>query len=279
MRALSSSLRQWLTAVHGAFSPFGAFGILATLAVSLSFALPVMPAKAFPPASSEGESANAAPIRRIVVEGNRRMATETVLHHLGSRPGEAFDAGRAHAALKTLYATRQFDDVSIVRKGADVHVVLVEAPVLAAVSITGHAALAKDLLVAEAALKAGEPVTATMVKEAAGRIRALYRGKGRGATEVTGRLMLRDGNRADAAFTIVEAAELRIASIAFKGNAGLDARALREAVASTEVGLFDFLGTTSTYDPARVEGDQQLLRDHYRRNGYPDAAVSPRSNF
>src|ERR1700684_2480862 len=65
---------------------------------------------AAPPAA--GMAANS-----IIVQGKRRVETDTILSYFKVAPGEHLDAAAIDAALKALYATGMFEDVRISQSG------------------------------------------------------------------------------------------------------------------------------------------------------------------
>src|SRR5580658_8032077 len=66
----------------------------------------------------------------IVVEGNRRIDTDTVRSYFKVAPGEHLDAAKSDAGLKAPDATGLFHDVRIGQTGGKLIVTVVEAPVI-----------------------------------------------------------------------------------------------------------------------------------------------------
>src|SRR5438045_1651777 len=69
-------------------------------------------------------------IRDIKVEGNQRIETATVLSYIDLQKGDPFDQALLDRALKNLYATGLFADVSIHQEGPDLLVKVVENPII-----------------------------------------------------------------------------------------------------------------------------------------------------
>src|SRR5690606_5764619 len=61
--------------------------------------------------------------------------------------------------------------------------------------------------------------------------------------------------------------------ITFIGNHHFSDGRLRDVIRTRESGLLSFLRTTDTYDPDRLEADQELLRRFYYRHGYADFRI------
>src|SRR5262245_32564163 len=66
---------------------------------------------ALAPGVASAESASS-----IIVEGNRRVDTETVRGYFHSSPGGSLDAAAIDRAVKALFATNLFQDVKVSRR-------------------------------------------------------------------------------------------------------------------------------------------------------------------
>ncbi|MDY0242904.1 MAG: FtsQ-type POTRA domain-containing protein, partial [Rhodospirillaceae bacterium] len=69
-------------------------------------------------------------IRDIVIQGNQRIEPETIRSYLSITEGETFSSSRVDRALKSLFATGLFADVSIHREGDSLIVSVVENPII-----------------------------------------------------------------------------------------------------------------------------------------------------
>jgi len=76
-------------------------------------------------------------IRDIKVSGNRRVEADTVRSYLSISPGETYSAAKGDAAIKALFATGLFQDVSVDQQGSTLYVQVVENPVVNQVAFEG----------------------------------------------------------------------------------------------------------------------------------------------
>ena len=83
-------------------------------------------------------SAEAAVARNIVVRGNTRIETETVLSYLTISVGRSYGPADIDESLKALFATGLFADVKIVPQGGTVVVNVTENPIINRVSFEGN---------------------------------------------------------------------------------------------------------------------------------------------
>ncbi|MGH6674658.1 MAG: POTRA domain-containing protein, partial [Xanthobacteraceae bacterium] len=81
------------------------------------------------------ESASAA---QIVVKGNRRIDTDTILQYFKPTPGTPLDADQINAGIKALYESGLFQNINVSRQGSRLIISVVEAPVIDRVAFQGN---------------------------------------------------------------------------------------------------------------------------------------------
>lgn len=210
----------------------------------------------------------------IVVEGARSLTPDEVRAHLQHIPPDVSGARRDDAVITTLMTTGLFSDVRVERNGTTTRVLVVERPVIAAVTFTGASEVEKKKLEEATKLKAGARFTPAKAQADAVSLRELYRRIGRLQTSIEARTAPRGEGRVDVVFAIKEGKVDKIERIGFAGNSAFSARVLRDVITTSESGWFDIFKAAAFYDPERVEADRELLRQYYANNGYPDARVT-----
>jgi outer membrane protein insertion porin family len=209
----------------------------------------------------------------IEVEGNRRVDAQAIRQHFHASPDGPSPAA-IDAALKELYATGLFEDVKIARSGPRVIVTVVEAPLIERLRFEGNRQAKEKDLANEITLKPSGAMTKAAVREDVARIVEIYRRSGRYQVEVTPTTIAHGDGRVDLVFEIREGPKTGVKRIAFVGNREFGESRLKEVIKTTESGWLSFLKTSDVYDPDRVEGDADLLRRFYLKNGFADARVS-----
>ncbi len=212
-------------------------------------------------------------IQRIVVEGNQRIEPSTVESYLSLRPGEAYDPQKVDDSIKSLYATGLFDDVRIERQGDALVVKVVENPIINRIAFEGNKRLDTKVLESEIQLRPRVVYTRARVQNAVTRILELYRRNGRYAAKVEPKIIELDQNRVDLVFEINEGPITGIGGINFIGNENYSDSTLRGVIETKESAWYRFFGTSDTYDPDRLNFDQELLRRFYNARGYADFQV------
>ncbi|MEM6762984.1 MAG: outer membrane protein assembly factor BamA, partial [Pseudomonadota bacterium] len=105
------------------------------------------------------------------------------------------------------------------------------------------------------------------------RILEIYRRRGSYVAVVEPQTIDRGQGRVDLIFNITEGAKTTVGRITFIGNRSFSDSRLRDLIKTKESGVLGFLRTTDTYDPDRLQGDQELLRRFYFNRGFADFRI------
>ncbi len=213
-------------------------------------------------------------ISEIRVEGNQRIEDSTILSNLVVRPGQLLEPGSTFdpllldVALKSLFETGLFADVTLVRDGSVLIVRVAENPIVNRVAFEGNRRIDDEDLGREIALRQRTVFTRSRVRTDQERILTVYRRSGRFAATVVPKVILLDQNRVDVVFEIDEGPLTGIESISFVGNHRFSDGDLREVMQTRESRWWRFLSSSDRYDPDRLAFDEELLRRHYFNRGY-----------
>ena len=85
-------------------------------------------------------------IRQIKIEGNQRIEPATIQSYIDVQAGDPFDPDLMDRALKSLYATGLFADVSLYQQGQDLIVVVVENPIINEITFEGNKKIKDETL-------------------------------------------------------------------------------------------------------------------------------------
>ncbi len=212
-------------------------------------------------------------IQQIRVEGTLRIDPETVRTYLGLAPGDPFDPYRIDQALKTLFQTGLFADVTVAREGDVLAVRVTENPIINRIAFEGNHKIEEKTLQDEVQLKPRVVYTRTKVQTDVRRILDLYRRNGRFGATVEPKIVELPQNRVDLIFEINEGARTGIERINFIGNKVFDESELRSTLLTKESRWYRILSNSDSYDPDRVTADREQLRRFYLSNGYADFRV------
>ena len=214
-------------------------------------------------------------IKTLRVEGSQRIEPETVLSYTKLRLGSAYTNETLDQAIKDLYASDLFADVTVA--GADTGDIVLrirENPIINRVILEGNKRLKEDKITKEIKLKPRQIFTRSAVRQDVARIIELYRRQGRFAASVDPKMVALDQNRVDVVFEISEGAKSKVRQINVIGNQVFDDDKLREQMATKQARFFRLLSGNTSYDQDRLAYDQQKLRQFYLTEGYADFRVT-----
>jgi outer membrane protein insertion porin family len=212
-------------------------------------------------------------VQEIRIGGTQRIEPSTVLSYLGIRVGDPATSQTLNQALKNLYGTGLFADVSLQQESGVLQVNVVENPVINQIAFEGNDELEDSELLAEISLRPRQVYTRTQVQNDLARLQEIYRRTGRFSAQVEPKIIKLDQNRVNLVFEIMEGGITNIEGIRFVGNENFSDDALREVLATKEDRWYRFFNSNDRYDPDRIEYDKDLLRRYYLKEGYADFRV------
>lgn len=214
-------------------------------------------------------------IRSLRVEGSQRIEPDTALSYTKLRVGQTYTNETLDQAIKDLYASDLFADVTVSgAESGDIILRVRENPIINRVILEGNKRLKEDKITKEIRLKPRQVFTRSAVRQDVARIVELYRRQGRFAASVEPKMVSLDQNRVDVVFEISEGPKSKVRQINIIGNEVFDDDKLREQMATKQARLFRILSSNTTYDQDRLAYDQQKLRQFYLTEGYADFRVT-----
>ncbi len=212
-------------------------------------------------------------IQSITVVGTQRLEPDTVRSYVKLRNGTPWTQAGADQALKDLYATELFADVSIRNNAGAVVIEVRENPVVNRIVLEGNKRLKNDKIEPEIKLAPRQIFSRSKVRADVARIIELYKRQGRFAANVEPKMVQLDQNRVDIVFEITEGPKSKVQQINIIGNDKFSDGELRGEMVTKQKRLTSILSSGTSYDPDRLAFDQQKLRQFYLTNGYADFRV------
>jgi outer membrane protein insertion porin family len=210
----------------------------------------------------------------IVVEGNRRVESDTIRSYFNLRPGERLDAAKVDEGVKALFATGLFQDVRPTFAGNRLIITVVENSIISRIQFEGNKRVKDEQLLQEIQSKPRGSLARPTVQSDVQRIVEVYRRNGRYDVSVTPKIIDRPNNRVDLVFEIAEGGKTTVQDIVFIGNRSYSDWRLKDVIRTSKSNILSFLKTNNLYDPDRVESDRDLLRRWYLKNGYADVQIT-----
>ena len=217
--------------------------------------------------------AQAASFSSISVSGNVRVEAQTIKDYVGIKPGQSYSAADIDEAIKRLYSTGLFSDVSIRQSGGTLAISVVENNVINQVIFKGNKKIKDVNLAGRTQLKGGGSLDANVLEQDAETIREAYRNIGRNDVVVTPTTVDLGEGRVNVVYEIAEGDRTKIASINFVGNNSYGDRRLAEVISTKKSNLLSFISRNDIYDEERLKADEEALRRFYFNRGYADFQV------
>ena len=252
--------------VATAFATVSAGAVLASL-------LAPPPAFAQQAVAAQEGTVQAEIIQSIAVTGTQRLEADTVRSYIRLRAGQPWTQVAADQALKDLYATELFADVSIRNANGDVTIEVRENPVINRIILEGNKRLKNEKIEPEIKLAPRQIYSRSKVRADVARIVELYKRQGRFAAAVEPKLVQLDQNRVDIVFEINEGPKSKVQQINIIGNEQFSDNKLRGEMVTKQARLTSIFSSGTSYDPDRLAFDQQKLRQFYLTQGYADFRV------
>ncbi|EUC14038.1 Beta-barrel assembly machine subunit BamA [Burkholderia sp. YR290] len=219
-------------------------------------------------------SANAADsfvVRDIRVEGLQRIEPSTVFSYLPIKHGDTFTDDKASEAIRTLYATGFFNDVTIDTDGDVVVVQVIERPAIGTIDFAGIHEFEKDNLIKalnSVGLSLGRYFDKALVDKAEQELKRQYLTRGYYAAEVTTTVTPIDRNRVGLLFSVVEGPSAKIRQINFIGNKVFSESTLRDEMQLSTPNWFSWYTKNDLYSKEKLTGDLENVRSYYLNRGY-----------
>ena len=248
--------------LFGAHAPRATVLIRAFGVVMISYVLMVQAAQA-----------NNFKITEIIVDGNRRIETETIRSYTEIETPGVLVIGEVNDAVQRVRGSNLFESVTAEVQGNRLKITVVEFPTVNEVVFEGNERLGEKQLSALVRSQSRRIYSVSQVRDDANAIAEAYANQGRTAASVEPRIIRRSDNRVDVIFEIAEGGVVEIERLSFVGNRTFSDRRLRRVLNTKQAGLLRIFIQRDTYIEDRVEFDKQVLTDFYISRGYIDFQV------
>ena len=207
-------------------------------------------------------------IQKINVIGLQRISYDTVISYGNVSTDVIYTEKNSNDAIKSLYDTQLFSDVSINYLKGVLTISVKENPTINMVLFEGNKSKKDNDLIAEIKLKERSVFSRSKVKEDVKRILEIYKRSGRLSAKVDPSVELLDNNRINLIYKIDEANVLNVSKISIVGNKYFSDNEIKKVMTTKAPSLLKFWSGGSKYDPDRIEYDKELIKDFYNKNGY-----------
>ncbi|MBQ2885279.1 MAG: outer membrane protein assembly factor BamA [Alphaproteobacteria bacterium] len=212
-------------------------------------------------------------INNINISGLKRVERETALSYANIDMNKSVTTEDLNAALKRLYNTGLFSDISFDTKGNTLNINVVENPIINIRAFDGNDKIDDKILESEVQSAPRSVFSKAKIQQDVQRILDVYKRAGRYGVSVEPKIIKRPENRVDLVFEIEEGPEAKIDTINFIGNKHYTGKDLQNEIMSKESRWYRLFSSAESFDKEKMNYDQELLRRFYNRHGYADFAV------
>ena len=137
----------------------------------------------------------AARVDKVNIKGNQRVEQSTIQEYLGINVGDEYSEQARSDAVKNLYSTSLFENISIEFNNGLLAVSVVETPFVSKVVFTGNNKVKTALLTNEIYTSAGESLKKAKLRTDVEKIKEIYKRSGRFSVQVNSKIESQENNR------------------------------------------------------------------------------------
>ena len=252
-----------------------AIALASTLAAPAWAQQPVDPQAAFgvAPQPAAAPAPGAFTVSDIRVDGLQRIGAGTVFTYLPIERGDTVDGSRIGDAIRALYATGFFEDVSAGRQGDILVIEVKERPAINKLTLTGNKDIKTEDLtkgLTDIGLAEGETFDRLALDRVTQELTRQYNNRGKYNVVVTPTVSPLDRNRVDIGIKVDEGKAAKIRHINLVGNETFDDETLTDSWESGTSNWLSWYRRDDQYSREKLEGDREKLRNFYLDRGYVD---------
>ena len=215
-------------------------------------------------------------VKDIRVEGIQRTEAGTVFSYLPVKVGDVLNDDQSAAAIRALFATGFFTDVSLKTEHGVLIVIVRERPSIASVEINGVKDIPKDQLrdnLKFVGLAEGRIFDKAALEKSENELKRLYVARGKYAVSIKTTVTELERNRVAVSFDVVEGQVSKIRQINIVGNFVFKEKELLELMKLTTPTLWTWASSNDQYSKQKLSADLEVLRSFYLDGGYLEFSV------
>ena len=215
-------------------------------------------------------------ITDIRVDGLQRISEGTVFNYLPLDSGDLLTSSRVRSAIRELYQTGFFQDISFSHEGSILVISVRERPAIASISLSGNKAINDENIfrvLYDVGLSEGEVFDRQVLDRLQQEMTRQYFSQGRYAVSVDTRVVELDRNRVQISIVIEEGKVAQIKHINIVGNSVFTDDEITDGFEASIPPFWKFWSSDDQYSREKLSGDIEILRSYYLDRGYVDFNV------
>ncbi|MBE9487053.1 MAG: outer membrane protein assembly factor BamA [Chloroflexi bacterium] len=213
----------------------------------------------------------------ILIEGNSRIETSTILAATAIKPGDQVSLEDVDKAMSHIFALGRFADISAelteIQGARILTFVVKELPLIRDIQFSGNEELSEEKLRKLVSVRIPAIYHHGKVRSSIQDIKDAYAEDGYHAASVEPQLDIDERNEATLTFKVVEGEKVLIDRIRFVGNQAIDEDDLKDAMRNRERWWLSWLTGRGVYQKEELEIDLERIKAVYKDKGYLDVKV------
>ena len=225
-----------------------------------------------------GFSSYAQIVDKVIVKGNARVSTETILLYGKVNLDEKLNEKKINDILNNLNSTNFFEDIKVEIKNNNLIIILKEYPVINQIILNGEPskkiseAIRKNL-----SLKEKNSFIKSNLSNDIDIIKQLYSSLGYNFVQVETKVNKLNDDSFDLLIEIERGNKTKISTIKFIGNKKIKDRKLRDIIASEEDKFWKIITRNTNFNQSLIDLDIRLLTNYYKSIGYYDVSINSKT--
>jgi len=212
----------------------------------------------------------------IQVKGLQRISAGTVYNYLPVSVGETFTDEKQASAIRSLFNTGFFKDITLERDGNTLIVTVVERPSVAKIVIEGNKDIKKEDLteaLKKIGLAEGKVYNKQVLDKVEQEMRRQYFSHGKYGLKIKTEVTDLTRNRVGIRIEISEGRVAKIKQINIVGNKTFASDALRKEFELSTTNFLSFYSKDDQYSKQKLSADLEKLRSYYLDRGYINFSI------
>jgi hypothetical protein len=239
-----------------------------------AFPSPFTPGEATSPTASL--SPGAFTVSDIRIDGLQRIAAGTVFTYLPVERGDTLDQTSAGEAIRALYKTGFFEDITLSRQDNILVVTVKERPAINKLTLTGNKDIETEQLLQglnDIGLSEGNTFDRLALDRVTQELTRQYNNRGKYNVEIAPAVTTLDRNRIDLTIEIKEGKAAKIRHINLIGNETYEDEDILDTWESAESNWLSWYRRDDQYSREKFSGDLEKLNSWYLDRGYVDFSI------
>ena len=208
-------------------------------------------------------------IKKINIKGNKRISNETIIMFSRLNIGDEIKSKKLNKALKDIYYTDYFKNVSISNENGVVLITVDENPIIQSVILNGLDSKRIEEKLREVTIKIEKyPFVENKINDQISLIKNILKSNGYYFVKLKTSIKKYDNNTIDLIYDIDQGKIAKIKKITFIGNKIFRDNSLRNVIISEESKFWKFITSNKFLDSERIKTDVLRLNNYYKNRGF-----------